>query len=78
MISKKDKSDKYKLIMHLSVPAVCSVNNGIPKDDSSFHYTSVEAVKARTVKLSAGCLLAKWTSSKPTETSWWHLLTDDH
>ena len=59
MIPKKDRPNKYRLIIDLSAPACCSVNDGISKEDCSFHYTSVDTVISRIVQLGAGCLLAK-------------------
>ena len=49
VIAKKDRLNKYRLIMDLSSPAGCSVNDGISKEDCSFHYTSVDAATARIV-----------------------------
>ena len=45
--------------MDLSTPAGNSVNDGISKDDCSFHYTSVDDATPRILQLGTGCLLAK-------------------
>lgn len=45
--------------MDLSSPEGYSVNDGISKEDCSFHYTSVDAAVSRIVQLGAGSLLAK-------------------
>ena len=54
--------------MDLSAPAGNSVNDGISKDDCSFHYTSVDDAARRILQLGTGCLLAKWTFVKLIET----------
>ena len=59
VIPKKDKPNKYRLIMDLSAPAGNSVNDGISKDDCSFHYASVDDAACRIHHLGTGCLMAK-------------------
>ena len=45
--------------MDLSAPAGNSVNDGISKDDFSFHYASVDDAACRIHQLRTSCLLAK-------------------
>ena len=45
--------------MDLSPPEGFSVNDGISKDDCSFHYTSVDAAVAHISQARRGCCMAK-------------------
>ena len=58
-IPKKDKPNKWRLIMDLSSPEGYSVNDAISKEDCSFHYASVDWAVARITQLGSGTLLAK-------------------
>ena len=58
-IPKKGKPGKWRLIMDLSSPEGCSVNDGIPKENCSFHYASVDLAVQQIKQLGPGTLMAK-------------------
>ena len=58
-IPKKNKPDKWRLIMDLSSPEGSSVNDGIPKEDCSLHYTSVDLAVEQIRHLGPAALMAK-------------------
>ena len=58
-IPKKGKPDKWRLIMDLSSPDGFSVNDGISKEDCSFHYASVDLAVERIIQLGSGALMGK-------------------
>jgi len=58
-IPKKNKPDKWRLIMDLSSPRGSSVNDGISKEDCSFHYTSVDLAVQQIRQLGPGTLMGK-------------------
>ena len=53
------KSGKLRLIHHLSAPYEQSINDGIPKEDYSLHYVTVDDTIPIIMRLGRGCLLAK-------------------
>ena len=53
------KNGKWRMIMHLSVPAGRSVNDGIHPDEFSLHYSSVDDAVAILLHLGKGALMAK-------------------
>ena len=53
------KSGKWRLIMHLSHPPGTSVNDGIPIEEFSLRYISVDAAADAIMTLGRGCYLAK-------------------
>ena len=59
VIPKKHKQDKYRLILNLSAPEGCSVNDGIDKELAGLSYVSVEEVAEVVAKLGRGALMAK-------------------
>ena len=59
VIPKKNKPNKWRLIINLSTPEGYSVNDGIDMELSSVSYISVDNVVARILKLGRGALLAK-------------------
>jgi len=59
VIPKKGKPGKWRLIMDLSSPEGFSVNDGIPKEDCSFHYASVDLAVEQIRGLGPGTLMAK-------------------
>ena len=59
VIPKKNRPNKWRLIINLSAPEGYSVNDGIGKELSSVSYISVDNVVARILKLGRGALLAK-------------------
>jgi len=58
-IPKKHTLDKWRLIMDLSSPEGSSINDGISKEDCSFHYTSLDTAVEQISKFGKGCLMAK-------------------
>ena len=58
-IPKKGKPGKWRLIMDLSSPKGGSVNEGISKEDCSFHYTSVDRAIEQIRELGVGTCMAK-------------------
>lgn len=59
VIPKKNRPNKWHLIINFSAPEGYSVNDGIGKELSSVSYISVDNVVARILKLGRGALLAK-------------------
>ncbi len=59
VIPKKGKPGRWRLIVNLSAPEGCSVNDGISKDLASVTYTSVDEVAHRVGELGWGALMAK-------------------
>jgi len=59
VISKKDKENRWRLIMDLSAPHSSSVNDGIDRDFCNFHYMSVDTAAAHMRNLGRRALLAK-------------------
>ena len=53
------KNRKLRLIHHLFAPVEHSINDGIPKEDFSLHYVTVDDAIAIIMRLRRGCLLAK-------------------
>ena len=58
-IPKKGKPGKWRLIMDLSSPKGLSVNDGISKEDCSFHYASVDLAVEQISQSGPGTLMAK-------------------
>jgi hypothetical protein len=58
-IPKKNKPDKWRLIVDLSSPEGHSVNDAIRRDLCSVLYTSVDKAVVLAQSLGQGCLLAK-------------------
>ena len=56
----KSEPGKWRLILDLSAPEGCSVNDGISKEICSLSYMSVDDVAARVVKMGRGSLMAKF------------------
>ena len=56
----KSEPGKWRLILDLSAPEGCSVNDGISKESCSLSYMSVDDVAARVVKMGRGSLMAKF------------------
>ena len=52
------KNGKWRMIHHLSAPAGQSINDGIPKDEFSLHYSSVDDATCILSKLGKGAFLA--------------------
>ena len=59
VIPKKNKPNKWRLILDLSAPAGASVNDGIVKEQCSLTYVSVDQVASRILELGRGTTLAK-------------------
>ena len=59
LIPKKNKPDKFRMIVDLSSPKGMSVNDGIDKEACSFHYASVAEAARRIVACGQGALMAK-------------------
>ena len=59
MIPKKNRANKWQLILDLSTPEGRSVNNGIQKELTSLTYVSVDDVVSEIVKRGRGTLIAK-------------------
>ena len=59
VIPKKNKPNKWRLILDLSSPEGHSVNDGIAKDISSISYTSTDEVIAAVLRLGKGSRMAK-------------------
>lgn len=59
VIPKRNRPNKWRLIVHLSAPEGESVNDGISKDLSSLSYVKVDDVVCRVLKLGKGALMAK-------------------
>ena len=59
VIPKKNRPDKWRLIVDLSTPEGHSVNDGISKELPSLSYISVDAVISGIVSLGRGALMAK-------------------
>ena len=55
----KKATGKYRLIVDLSSPHDCSVNDGVAEDLSSLQYVTVDEAAAAMVHKGAGALLAK-------------------
>ena len=53
------KSGKLRLIHHLSSPLGRSVNDGIPKDDFSLHYVTIDDAISAILAAGRGCYLSK-------------------
>ena len=58
-IPKKGRPGKWRLILDLSSPEGLSINDGIAKEDCSFHYASVDWAVQQIVQLGQHALLAK-------------------
>ena len=54
------KTDKLRIIHHLSAPEGHSVNDGILKEDFSLQYVTVDYAIANIMRLGRGTLLAKF------------------
>ena len=59
VIPKRNRPDKWRLIVDLSAPEGHSVNDGIDKELASLSYVSVDDVVAGIVQYGQGTLLAK-------------------
>ena len=59
VIPKKNRIDKFRLIMDLSAPEGQSVNDGIKKELASLAYISVDEVVTEVLRKGKGALLAK-------------------
>ena len=59
VIPKRNKPNKWRLIVDLSSPNGCSVNDGICKDLASVSYVSMDDVVACITKVGRGAVLAK-------------------
>ena len=59
VIPKKNRIDKFRLIMDLSAPEGQSVNDGIKKELASLVYISVDEVVTEVLRKGKGALLAK-------------------
>ena len=59
IIPKKNKPNKWRLIVDLSAPAKGSLNDGINKEFCSMSYISVDAITEKVVSLEKNTLLAK-------------------
>ena len=59
VIPKKNKPNKWRLIVDLSSPTGESVNDGISRELSSLSYTSVDVVVEHILTLGRGSMLAK-------------------
>ncbi len=59
VIPKKGRPGKWRLIVNLSAPDGCSVNDGIAKELASVAYTSVDEVAGRISELGRGAVMAK-------------------
>ena len=59
VIPKKNKPGKWRLIVDLSSPSEFSVNDGISKELSSLHYTSVDHLATLVASVGRGALLVK-------------------
>ena len=59
VIPKKNRANKWRLILDLSAPEGRSVNDGIQKDLASLAYVSVDDVVAEVVRRGRGTLIAK-------------------
>ena len=59
VIPKKNKPGKWRLIVDLSSPSGFSVNDGISKELSSLHYTSVDHLATLVASVGRGALLVK-------------------
>jgi len=58
-IPKKGNSGKWRLIMDLSSPKGLSVNDGILREECTFHYVSVDLAVMKLRQLGTGALMAK-------------------
>uniref|UniRef100_A0A1X7UBM2 Reverse transcriptase domain-containing protein n=1 Tax=Amphimedon queenslandica TaxID=400682 RepID=A0A1X7UBM2_AMPQE len=59
IIPKKNKANKFRMIVDLLSPIVQSINDGICKEDYSFHYASVTDTAQSIVACGCGALMAK-------------------
>ena len=59
VIPKKGRPNAWRLIIDLSSPEGYSINDGIDKEDCSFHYVSVDVAAAQIAESRQGALLAK-------------------
>lgn len=59
LIPKKNRPGKFRLIVDLSSPRGCSINNGIASSNCSFRYSSVHDAAKRVVECGRGALMAK-------------------
>ena len=59
VIPKKNRPNKWRLIVNLSAPDGSSVNDGIDKELASVSYTSVDDIVTTILQLGRGALLAK-------------------
>ena len=60
LLEKPRQPGKWRLILDLSSPAGHSVNDGIPKDDFSVHYVTVDMAIQALLSLGPGALMAKF------------------
>ena len=51
VIPKKGRQNAWRLIMDLSSPEGYSINDGIDKEDCSFHYVSIDVAAAQIAKI---------------------------
>ena len=58
LVPKKVKG-QFRMIQHLSYPFGNSVNDGIPKDQSSVHYANVDDAVGIIKNLGKGCVMLK-------------------
>lgn len=59
VIPKKNRPDKWRLIVNLSAPEGRSINDGIDKELASLSYVSVDDVAACMGQLGKGAVMAK-------------------
>ena len=59
VIPKKGKPGRWRLIVNLSAPEGCSVNDGIAKELSRVEYASLDDVVSRILELGKGAMMAK-------------------
>ena len=59
IIPKRGREGKWRLILDLSSPEACSVNDGVPKELSSLSYITLDDVAAEVLRRGKGTLLAK-------------------
>ena len=59
VIPKKNKPNKWRLIVNLSAPESHSVNDGISKELANLSYVSVDDIAARVHQLGRGTVMAK-------------------
>lgn len=59
VIPKKNRPNKWRLIINLSAPEGYSVNDGIERELASVSYTSIDDIISKILQLGQGSLLAK-------------------